>query len=177
MTTSTVVDEIPLDSTTETMPSALKLEDYGDVTHHPREQTNRSRREAEEVSRGADDNDEELDSTTVESSTVSVSAEQNDSPVVGLGALTPPAISGSDHHFYYVPSPSSQPYPPSSNPSAQQVSITYPPPYTPQKDFYEFHPSHQDFTQQLSPFCNSIYRTFTPIPIPYHVWPNYHKWK
>lgn len=128
------------------------------------------RRETEEVSSAADV--EELDSTTIESSTEPVSVEQNDSPVVGLVGLTPPAISSSNQQFYYVPSLSLVPYPASSNPSVQHVSITYPPP---RKDFYDFQPSQQDFTQQFAPYCNSIHRKFTPIP--YNVWPNYHNWK
>lgn len=181
--------EAALDSTSETTPitpGILKLEDYDEITFEPSVvEANRVRREAgwnEDVSnRGLRVGDDDaIDSTTVESSTMPMAAlQEQEASDNSFATLSPPAVATSQHHnFYYIPSYEKFPYPPSQVPAAQHVSITHPPhhrPYLPPvKNYYDFYPSQPDYN--YSPYCmNSIHHKFTPVA--HDAWLNYRKWK
>jgi hypothetical protein len=171
----------------------LKLEDYEEITFDPNVDDNREKREAtsdENVNnRGlrADDDDDIVSTTTVESSTIPVmKPEDQESSENSFVTMSPPS---SQQDFYHSPpmSHNHYPYPLSSNPSAQYVSITNQPhPYLPPvQNYYDFYPSQLDYHHHgyTMPYCNSI-NSINPInPVnPIHhkftpLWSNYRKWK
>lgn len=156
------------DSTTETMqetPSAFQLKDYGDFTLDADFKVIRVSRQATQNEEAGND----MDSTTIESSTMAMKLEQESSEnnVVELSTQSgaKPHPETFEHSSYF-------PYPPSGNPSAQHVSITHPPydkPYLASRSFYDFFPSQPDYNQQISNgffpyYCiNSVYHKFIPI--------------
>lgn len=179
---SSTSENTPLDSTAETTPKpsrALKLEDYDESTFQPDVKGNRVRRETENTSTAGDDADDAEESTTSESSTVPMLLQESDSSDNNFVTLSPPSIdSSTQQNFYYIPSYDHYPYPPSSVPSAQHVSIAHPPnhkPYLPPvKNYYDFYPSQPDYS--YNPLCiNSIPHKFSPIS--HDAASYYRKWK
>jgi hypothetical protein len=168
----TTTEETSLDSSTETtkaMTSALKFKNLRDITFHRQIESNRVGKEMETENlrkqpstTAGDEADDEMNSTTVESSTNLTSIQENYSP--DYVALSPPTLANSNYH----PSLSPLPYPQSKNPSANQVSITYSPhqkPYqSPIRNRYKFYPSQPDYNHHLGPYCiNMIHHKFIPV--------------
>ena len=196
-----------LETTTETTPvtlKALKLEDYDEITLDPTSvQMNRVKREitfrsnqTTMLETGDDDEDEdgdgEMNSTTLESSTIptmthEVDATNNDY----VSTSSTSAAAASQQHYFYIPPSNHFPYPPSRNPSAQYVTITHSPPhrrpsqqpfsYFPPPSYQhapyrhqqiDFYPSQPDFNR---PCISPLQNRFTPIIN--DNWANYHKWR
>lgn len=164
------------------------MEDYEEITFDPVVEENRVRRDAtlrgDVNKRGLKDGDEsadDVDSTTVESSTIPEKLQEQEAHEENFVTLSPPMADASSHHnSYYVPSYDKYPYPPSRYPSVQHVSITHSPPPKPYlpppplvKNYYDFYPSQPDYN--FVPYCiNSIRHKFTPIV--HDAWSNYRKW-
>lgn len=186
-----VTEETPLDDatgeTTQVTSRALKLEDYDEITLNPDTVENRVKREAKQIDNAGLSNgdyvEDETDSTTVESSTVAMKLQEHDSSDNNFVTLAPEASDASSHqNFYYIPSSTHFPhfYPPSRNPSAQHVTITYSPNHKPHlppmKNFYDFYPSQPDYNRHsFAPCINFIQHKFTPTEN--DAWTNYRKWK
>lgn len=184
-----VTEETPLESTEETTQvtaRALKLEDYDEITFNAGVDVNRVKREATQIERAeskdlkaGDDAEDGTDSTTVESSTISMKMQEQESTDNNFVTLPPTTDATSHHTYHYVPSTSHFPYPPSRNPSAQHVTITYSPPHQPMKNFYDFYPSQPQPDNNLhsfAPYCiNSIQPKYTPTM--HDAWSYYRQWK
>lgn len=167
---STSTEAAPLNSTTETTqeaPNALKLEDYVEIVFDSDVEENRVRREADDRNKeennqiSNDVSDDEMDSTTVQSSTLT-SVEEQESTDGKYATLPPPT----QQHFYYTPSSSELPYPPSRNPTAQYVTFTHSPLH------YNFYPSQPDYQSFVPYYCVN-----SKPHLNEGTWPNYHKWK
>ena len=174
-------EETSFDYTTETTKDALrasKLEDYLDITSEAGIKGDRVSRQA--VTK--EDAHNEMDSTTVESSTIAMKLESEESSHNNFASLSPPTEEKSPQNNYYVASSSYLPYPASGNQLAQHVSITHSPHSSslPQhKSFYDFYPSQPDQNHRsyIPYYCiNPVHNIFTPIE--HNTWPSYyHKWK
>jgi hypothetical protein len=179
---------------------ALKLEDYDEIAFDPDVDGNRVRREGtwnvpNVNNRGlrADDDDGGVDSTTtVESSTMAVKLQDQETVESNFVTMTPPPLNQQTSHLNYFP------YPPSRNPAAQHVTFTtsplhssylqqpphpsaasyFPPtPYLPPVNNYiDFYPSQLDYLHHPMPLCiNPIHHKFTPVV--HDTWSNHRKWK
>lgn len=150
---------------TESHLRTLKLEDYGKIALKADIQKNRESRQ----SFLNEDKENEIDSTTMESSTITMNLEREKPTENNYVALTPPVEENSPQNNFYIPSSNYFPYPSSGNSFGQHVSISYSPndkPYQPPKRYYDFYPSQSYYRHQnyIPYYCiNSIYHKFTPI--------------
>lgn len=169
-TSTTGIQSDSTEKTTQDAPSTLKLKDHREITSLPDVKASRVSRQAT-----VSEDDTEIDSTTIESSTLAMNVEQKESSDNNDDTNSP-------HNNYYVSSLSYLPYPPSGNPSSQHLPIIDSPhhkSYLTPKSFYNFQPSQPDYSHHsyIPYYCiNAIYHKFTPIV--HDTWPNYyHKWK